>query len=144
MQDSLKVQLEKLCQKDARYDIEAYLFVLDALDATQRQRTSDAKRPVHLSGQELLEGIRQFALTLFGPLAFTVLDEWGVHRTEDFGELVFNMIELGYLGKSTNDSKDDFIKVYDFEESFLVPFEPRATPRPRSKSSLPAKPSRDA
>jgi uncharacterized repeat protein (TIGR04138 family) len=79
----------------------------------------------HVSGQELLSGIREFALRQFGPMALTVLEEWGVKRCEDFGEIVFNMIESGLLAKTAEDSRDDFKGGYDFMEAFREPFLPR-------------------
>ena len=81
-------------------------------------------RPAHVSGQQLLEGIRAHALEQFGPLTLMVLEEWGVRRCEDFGELVFNMVENSLLGKTENDSRDDFKGGYDFNEAFRRPFLP--------------------
>ena len=87
------------------------------------------------TGQELLEGIKEFALNAFGPLAFTVFSEWGIHTTEDFGEIVFNLVDAGRLGKTESDSRDDFKQVYDFNDVFVKPYEPRATdPAPRSSA----------
>src|SRR5262249_47775149 len=88
--------VDLITAKDARYQREAYHFVREALDRTQQaiaKRTLEDIR--HVSGQELLAGIRDFALSEFGPMALMLLNEWGIHNSRDFGEIVFNMIENG-------------------------------------------------
>jgi uncharacterized repeat protein (TIGR04138 family) len=79
--------------KDSRYKREAYLLVREALDHTQESMRRASRG--HVSGQELLAGIREYALTRYGPMAMMLLEEWGVHSCEDFGEIVFNMVENG-------------------------------------------------
>ncbi|MFM1768712.1 MAG: hypothetical protein RJA22_1241 [Verrucomicrobiota bacterium] len=128
--------LESILAKDPRYPREAYLFLREALDHTTKHvvrqgREGARKENRHVSGQELLEGIRLFALEQFGPMTLTVLHEWGIRRCEDFGEIVFNMVEANLLGKTEKDSRDDFKGGYDFEEAFRDPFLPRrAKPSP--------------
>jgi uncharacterized repeat protein (TIGR04138 family) len=116
--------LAPLLEKDPRYNREAYLFLREALEFTQRQvkRESDISR--HVSGQELLDGIREFALKQYGPMTLLVLEEWGVRRCEDFGEMVFNMVEHKILAKTEKDSRDDFKGGYDFADAFRKPFLP--------------------
>jgi uncharacterized repeat protein (TIGR04138 family) len=93
---SFEEALEIITIKDPRYPREAYLFVREALDHTQRTLARDRKDTIrHVSGQELLVGIRDYALAQFGPMAMMVLGEWGIHSCQDFGELVFNMVETG-------------------------------------------------
>ena len=75
-----------------------------------------------MSGKELLEGIREYAAQQFGPLAPTVFRSWGVRRTEDFGEIVFNLVESGLLGKTESDSREDFADGFDFDQAFDGPF----------------------
>lgn len=106
--------LEKVFKKGTRYKPEAYQFVMSALNFTVKK----FKKPRHVSGQELLEGIRQYALQQFGPMSRTVLEHWGVAATEDFGEIVFDLVEAGLLGKTEEDSKDDFKNGYDFKTAF--------------------------
>lgn len=106
--------MERITEVDKRYKAEAYNFVMEALAFTLRK----IARPRHVSGQELLEGIREYALQQFGLLTRTVLQHWGVRCTEDFGEIVFNMVETGLLGKTTQDSRDDFKDRYDFKKAF--------------------------
>ncbi len=118
--------LDKIVAADPRYRREAYDFVREALDFTQKvvaQSAKGAKR--HVKGQELLAGIRDFALAQYGPMALTVLEEWGIRRCEDFGEIVFNLIEIGILSKTPEDSRDDFKDGYDFIKAFKEPFLPR-------------------
>jgi uncharacterized repeat protein (TIGR04138 family) len=117
--------LELIIRTDNRYHRDAYHFVRHALDRTKKifVRTQCGERS-HVSGPELLEGIRQLALEEFGPMVITVFAEWGVHRGEDFGEIVFNMVETGLLGKTEKESRADFAGGYTFEEAFRKPFLP--------------------
>jgi len=119
--------LDLITQEDPRYERGAYYFLRQALDYTMKQhkKESGKSKDSHISGQQLLEGIREFALEQYGPMAKTVLDEWGVKSCADFGELVFNLVDYGILGKTEEDSREDFAKSYDFEEAFVQPFEPK-------------------
>jgi len=118
--------LAEIQAKDPRYHRDAYLFVREALDHTQKAITKNIRRVRHVTGRELLEGIREFALAQFGPMTKTVLEEWGVRCGEDFGEVVFNMVEVGWLAKTAKDSRADFQNAYDFEEAFVRPFLPKS------------------
>jgi uncharacterized repeat protein (TIGR04138 family) len=121
-------EMEKIVLKDGRYPREAYLFVREALDHTQSMfgKPSKDDAPRHVSGQQLLAGIREFALQHYGPMVMTVLQEWGISRCEDFGEIVFNMVENSLLAKTDQDSREDFKDGYDFEEAFRKPFLPKS------------------
>jgi uncharacterized repeat protein (TIGR04138 family) len=134
---SFEESLVRIQAKDPRYHREAYLFVRDALDHTQKTIGKDPRSRIrHVTGQELLGGIREFALQQFGPMAKTVLEDWGVHRGEDFGEIVFNMIDVGWLAKTSKDSRADFANGYDFDEAFRKPFLPKGKqiiPAPEAK-----------
>ncbi len=119
-------ELEKIVAKDARYTREAYIFVREALDYTQKMIGKPGKEdaPRHVTGQQLLGGIRDYALHQFGPMSLTVLNELGVQRCEDFGEIVFNMVENSLLAKTDQDTREDFKGGYDFEDVFRKPFLP--------------------
>ena len=106
--------IDKILKKDIRYQREAYNFIFEALDYTLKQ--IGERR--HINGGELLDGIRNYALQQFGPLAKMVFNKWGVSRTDDFGEIVFNLVEVGLMGKTEEDSKDDFKDRYNFNEVF--------------------------
>jgi uncharacterized repeat protein (TIGR04138 family) len=106
--------IEQIIQKDKRYKKEAYAFVMAALDFT----LAKLDKPRHVTGQELLDGIREYGMEQFGPMTRAVFEYWGVKKTEDFGEIVFNMIDVGVMSKTEQDTKDDFKEVYDFEEVF--------------------------
>ncbi|MDI6774211.1 MAG: hypothetical protein QME60_02280 [Verrucomicrobiota bacterium] len=124
--------IEKIRAKDSRYAVDSYLFVREALDFTSKRLnkpTEGAQR--HISGRELLDGIRAFALQEFGPLTLTVLHAWGVNATEDFGKIVFNLVGSGVLGKTEQDHPEDFAAGYDFQEAFAKPFLPRARAKDR-------------
>ncbi|MBU1693828.1 MAG: hypothetical protein KJ726_02300 [Verrucomicrobia bacterium] len=115
--------LNQVVREDPRYDAQAYEFLREALDFTIKLLNKPAEGPTrHVSGGELLEGIRQYALQEFGPMALTVLNRWGVRRCEDFGEMVFNLVDKGILGKTDRDRKEDFGGGYDFEQAFRQPF----------------------
>ena len=117
--------LDGIVAADPRYDKEAYLFLRDGLDFTikaRKKQKSDLSR--HVTGQELLEGVRQFALHEFGPMVPTVLESWGVRECADIGEIVFNLIRAGIFGKTESDSVEDFRQGYDFHEAFVKPFLP--------------------
>jgi uncharacterized repeat protein (TIGR04138 family) len=132
--------LDQILAKDSRYHRDAYAFVREALDHTQKNATKSNKNVVrHVSGQELLAGIKDYGLAQFGPMTLTVFEEWGLHRCEDFGEIVFNMVESGLLSKTSNDSRADFAGGYDFVKAFREPFIPArkiAPPIPKTKGSL--------
>ena len=119
--------VEMMLARDPRYAREAYTFTREALDFTQKLIGKETRGRIrHVSGQELLDGIRQFALQQFGPMAATVFEEWGVRNCRDFGEIVFNMVEIGLLAKTDQDSRDDFQRGYDFTEVFRKPFWPES------------------
>jgi uncharacterized repeat protein (TIGR04138 family) len=136
---SFEEALAKMQAKDPRYHREAYLFVREALDHTQKTIGKDPRGRIrHVTGQELLGGIREFALGQFGPMAKTVLEDWGIHCGEDFGEIVFNMIEVGWLAKTSKDSRADFANGYDFDEAFRKPFLPRSKQSIQAPEAKPA------
>ena len=129
--------VEQILARDSRYTREAYLFVREALDYTQRLVGKETRGAIrHVSGQELLDGIRQFALNQFGPMVVTVLEEWGVHHCRDFGEIVFNMVETSLLAKTEKDTRDDFQNGYDFTDAFRKPFRPQGKSNSENKSMV--------
>ncbi len=132
-------ELEKIVAKDSRYTRDAYLFVREALDHTQKMIGKPGRddAPRHVSGQQLLDGIRDYALQQYGPMAITVLNEWGIRRCEDFGELVFNMVENSLLAKTEKDSRADFAGGYTFDDAFRKPFLPVGpAPAPEKPAEL--------
>ena len=136
---SFEEALDQIMVKDPRFQRDGYHFVREALDHTQKSVVKENKGQMrHVSGQELLAGIREFALAQFGPMTLTVFEEWGIHRSQDFGDIVFNMVETGWLAKTDKDTRDDFQDGYDFIEAFRNPFLPTAklnpvvTPSPTS------------
>ena len=110
--------LKKVLIDGSPYHAEAYQFTLEALNFTLKK----LKAPRHLNAVELLDGIRRYAIKLYGPMARAVLEEWGIRSCQDFGEIVFRLINMGLMTKSETDSKDDFKVGYDFEEAFSKPF----------------------
>lgn len=106
--------IERIRGMDQRYHERAYLFVLAALEYCQQHRELRG----HISGQELAEACRDFALEQFGLTARVVLSYWGIQSTQDIGRIVFLLIEAGLLMKQESDRLEDFDGVYDFEEDF--------------------------
>ena len=112
--ESYLKKIEAVINKHDQYKFEAYSFVMAALHHT----VSKLPKRRHITGKELLEGIREYALEQFGPLARTVLNYWGIRKTEDFGHIVFALVEVGILRKQPEDKIEDFKDVYDFKEAF--------------------------
>ena len=106
--------LERLRERNPRFHHKAYLFLLAAL----HEVIQELQEPRHISGQELSEGVRGLALERFGPMARTVLEHWGIHTTDDLGEIVFALVDYGVLIRRDEDRLEDFRDVFDFEEVF--------------------------
>jgi uncharacterized repeat protein (TIGR04138 family) len=122
-----------ICKEDSRFDRRAYEFVRLGLDHTVKElRKRDAARAEksrHVTGPELLDGLRVYALDQYGPLAKTVLNAWGITRCRDFGDIVFNLIEYNVFSKTENDRREDFADIFDFDAAFVKPFQPERRPR---------------
>jgi uncharacterized repeat protein (TIGR04138 family) len=116
-------KLDDLVRRDPRYAYEAYEFTFAALAHAQkllgREPADDEEGEVHVSGRELLDGVRDLALREFGLLARTVFRLWGVNRTDDFGEIVFNLIDAGLMSKNDGDDRLDFHAIYDLDEALV-------------------------
>ena len=135
--------IAKLLKQDRRYKIDAYAFVFEALNFAHTRLGMGADQPAeaeeeqpgelpeeggtkeverHLTGQQLCEAIRQYALEQYGYMAKSVLNSWGVKTTGDFGEIVFNLIGIGQMRKTTEDRREDFNDVFDFETGLRTNF----------------------
>ncbi len=110
----------KLVRAYPRFRPEAYHFVFEALDYTLEVRGGTRR---HVTGQEIMEGVRRLALERFGYLARPVLAAWGVHATADFGEIVFQLIDVDLLQRTADDRREDFVGLYDFAEAFDLAFD---------------------
>lgn len=115
--------IQQAVDRDPRYHPHAYEFVRDALHVAVK-KFREGKEDQHVTGQEVLEGVRLHALEEYGPMALTILQEWGLNRGEDVGNIVYNLIETSYFGKNEGDSIEDFANGYDFERAFTEPFQP--------------------
>ena len=129
MESRSKDPLREIFERDKRYALDAYRFIFEALDVTLKQL---GRKGGHVGGRDLLEGIRQHAVEQFGGLARMVLSQWGIHRTEDFGEMVFNLVDAGLMGKTDTDTKEDFRNGFDFSEAFPLVGEVRTKSKRRS------------
>jgi len=132
--------IAELLREDDRYTLDAYTFLFDALQYAQNVLglgSEDVSEPPaeppkeegesepterHVSGRELCEAVRRFALEEYGYMAKVVLGSWGVHTTRDFGEIVFNLIRVGQMRKTAQDRREDFDDVYDFDTAFRQEF----------------------
>jgi uncharacterized repeat protein (TIGR04138 family) len=131
--------LESVVGNDPRYYRDGYIFLRDALDFTTKQQKKIKGVSVrHVTGPELLDGVRRYALKEFGPMVMTVFDSWGIHSCEDIGHMVFNLIGAGVFGKTEEDSLEDFKNVYDFEEAFVRPLAPAKPESAKPPAQLPA------
>lgn len=118
--------IERIYYLDRRFDPHAYLFLKDSLDFTlKRIAESNAGKQRHVSGQELLIGFRDLALQEFGPMASTLMAEWGLTCSRNIGEMVFLMIEEQVFGRQESDTIEDFVDIFDFEQAFVIPFQPK-------------------
>lgn len=128
-QDLLEEKIQGVRRRDRRFSRHAYYFVLDALDYTMthlgREQMNGEER--HVGGKELLAGIQEHASEQFGPMAALVFERWGVRRSGDFGEIVFNLIDGGLLSRRAQDSRLDFCDGFDFESTFAEKFRERLT-----------------
>jgi uncharacterized repeat protein (TIGR04138 family) len=146
--------LSKLLKRDKRYKFEAYAFVFEALTFAQEKLGFGQEAPTdaeeddepeppkpkeslkkegqkverHMTGQQLCEAIRQYALEQYGLMAKTVLNSWGVRGTSDIGNIVFNLIEIGQMRKTKQDSRADFDNVFDFDTALLRDFKIASQP----------------
>lgn len=114
MNQEFHAAIEQIYDKDFRYKEDAYLFVMEALSFSQRK----FKRIKHVTGSELLEGIRELLLQKFGPMTLLVLKHWGIRSTQDFGNIVFNLVKNRVLSKTEEDNIEVFKDAYDFQEAF--------------------------
>lgn len=120
--------LTRMVEENPRYHRDAYLFLREALDFTQKTigkaNKSRGREGSHITGPELLNGIREYAVAIYGPMTVTVFEEWGITSCEDFGNMVFLMIENNLLRKTDQDRREDFKNGFSFEEAFRKPFLP--------------------
>ena len=116
-------KLEALVRQDNRYAYEAYEFVFAALTHTlsmlgkSQNPEGKSEDELHVSGRQLLGGVRDLAQQEFGLMARTVFHLWGIERTGDFGEIVFNLVEAGLMNKTARDDRKDFVDIYDLDEA---------------------------
>jgi uncharacterized repeat protein (TIGR04138 family) len=117
--------LQELCRRDTRYPFEAYEFVFQALGYVQhemKQKGMPKEGPNHVTGQQLSEACREFALQEYGMMAGTVLRSWNIKKTDDIGELVYNLININLMTKTDTDRQEDFNNVYDMKKVFASEF----------------------
>jgi uncharacterized repeat protein (TIGR04138 family) len=123
-------RLADVVRRDPRYAYEAYEFVFAGLTHTQRllgrvPKEEEGANPgpqYHVSGRELVEGIRDLALSEFGLMARVVLRMWGINRTGDIGEIVFNLVEENLMSKTDQDSRADFQDIFDLDQALVHDF----------------------
>ncbi|MEM9825599.1 MAG: Minf_1886 family protein [Planctomycetota bacterium] len=125
--------MRKLLKEDDRYKIEAYQFIREALQYANENSIGFAETKSHddggetatrhVSGQQLCQACREYAVEQYGFLAKMVLGSWGIRSTSDLGDLVYNLIKIGQMRKSENDRREDFNDVFEFDSAFEPQFE---------------------
>jgi uncharacterized repeat protein (TIGR04138 family) len=117
--------VERIITEDPRFHRDVYAFLRDALDFTVKQQKKNKEGVTrHVTADQLLDGIRLYAIKEFGPMVPTVFGYWNVRSCEDLGYIVFNMIQKEILGKNDSDTIEQFREGYDFHEAFVAPFVP--------------------
>jgi uncharacterized repeat protein (TIGR04138 family) len=132
-----------ILKRDKRFDPHVYFFLKDALDFTLKKiAEANGGQVRHITGPELLVGFRDFSLEQFGPMASTLMNEWGVHKCQDVGDMVFHLIEEQVFGKQESDRREDFSETFDFKDALVQPFLPKrkTTAQPASEITHKAKP----
>ncbi len=113
---------KKILSSAGPYPVEAFNFVREGLSHAAELVHGDLdslpEMDRHVSGQQLCLGLRDFAIDRYGLMAPAVLEHWKIRRTDDFGRIVFAMIDAGLMSRNDNDTLDDFRGVYDFHEAF--------------------------
>ncbi|MEY2713074.1 MAG: hypothetical protein RLZZ217_976 [Planctomycetota bacterium] len=120
-QKPIELDLKQLQGAAGAYPKEAFEFVQKGLSMTASRVHAEALGGAgggHVTGQQLCLGLADLAIQQFGLMARTVLASWNIHRTDDFGKIVFGLIECGLMSKTPQDSIEDFRSVYDFDETF--------------------------
>ncbi|MGB7157143.1 MAG: Minf_1886 family protein [Tepidisphaeraceae bacterium] len=113
--------LQQVVDEVGLYPMEAFEFVQQGLSYTVHKLHGDVKEEKvsrHVTGADLCEGLREFALLNWGLLARTVLGRWGVRKTIDFGRIVFALVDNGYMQRTDDDTLEDFRDVFDFKAAF--------------------------
>lgn len=106
---------DKVAASRAEYSKEAFSFVRDGVDCAVRSLSRTSR---HVTARELLDSLRSLAIEKYGSAARDQLRSWGVTRCEDFGEIVFTLIDSGLFGKQPEDRKEEFQNGYDFATAF--------------------------
>jgi uncharacterized repeat protein (TIGR04138 family) len=106
--------MDRIRIREPRFHEQAYLFVLSALEMCQAQLT--VRR--HITGVELAHSCRDLALERYGLMAKLVLDYWGISSTSDIGDIVFTLVDLGFLLSQPQDTREEFAAVFEFDLAF--------------------------
>lgn len=114
--------VHSVLQRDDRYPVQAYAFLCEALPFSVALLNRQDEEDRHVTGQELLQGFRALAIQEFGPMALLVLNEWGITKSEDVGNMVYNLIATKFFGKNDTDSINDFSDGISLSEALTAPF----------------------
>ncbi len=127
MERTFEEAVAEILAKDSRFAAPAYDFVREGLEATVKKlgrASAGERRSRHISADELCHGLRDYALERYGVLAGALLHRWGLRRTDDFGAIVFLLVEVGMFGVTEDDTPEAFSGRFDFAEAFREPFRP--------------------
>lgn len=140
MEKSFEQAVAEIRATDTRYAAKAFELVRGGLDHTVKQlhrHSPGEKRHRHVSGAELCEGIREYALERYGVMAASLLPRWGLQKTDDFGAIVFLLTDAGVFGKTDEDTPEQFAHRFSFHEAFKAPFKPGIRLRRRERACEP-------
>ena len=128
MADKPIKSIENIFKEDGRYPLEAVEFIREGLgftvdrylnnDEGQLPDSFSSSHPRHVTGAQLCQGLRGLAQKRWGFLARQVLNRWNITSTNDFGQIVFLLVDNGWMQKQPHDCVEDFDNVFDFQEAF--------------------------
>ncbi len=120
------IKVNEITDRDGRYPVEAYEFVNDAVVYTvEKLSKKNSSGRNHITGQELLDGVKELGIKLYGPMASQVFQEWSIKDGMSVGNIVYNMVNCQLLRTSDSDSISDFNIPLDFQKALTSPFMPK-------------------
>ena len=119
--DFFKQGVRLIMEDDDTYPPEAYEFIRQSVSYAQRKK-SQHEESNQVSTAELVLEIKNYALKEYGPMAFYLLKKWSIDSTDDFGNIIYNLIEYKIFGEGDHDQRQDFNNAYNFHDVFMKPY----------------------
>lgn len=132
MSSEVQIDLKEIMDRAGGYSPACFGFIRDGLAHTVEMVHGNpadqtmlelglAEESRHVSGHELCIGLRDYAIERYGMLAKSVLNKWGIHYTRDFGNIIFAMVDAGLMRTTEEDTIEDFVSIYEFDDVFTDP-----------------------